>query len=194
MGKQGILLVVSGPSGSGKSTLCRRLVERTDVKVSVSATTRARGETEVEGKDYYFMSEAEFRLMIAADELLEYAEVFGNYYGTPAGPVREMLASGHTVILEIDVQGAAQVFERFEEARGVLVLPPSDEELERRLHDRGRDNAEVIAGRLAKAQWEIKEAKASGKYEDIIINDDLERAVDEAVALVQVKTSDRTGD
>lgn len=189
-----MLLVVSGPSGSGKSTLCRRLIERTDVKISVSATTRRRGETEVEGEDYYFISEAEFRLMIATDELLEYAEVFGNYYGTPAEPVREMLAQGHTVVLEIDVQGAAQVFARYPKARGVLVLPPDDEELKRRLHGRGRDNAEVIAKRLAKAQWEIEQAKASGRYEDIIINDDLEQAVDEVVALVQEKTGKRVRD
>ena len=177
--------MVSGPSGSGKSTLCRRLVERTGVRVSVSATTRPRSATEVDGKDYYFLSEDEFRRKITAGELLEYAEVFGHYYGTPAEPVRQMLDGGETVVLEIDVQGAAQVFERFDEAEGVLVLPPNEEELKRRLNDRGRDEAAVIAKRLAKGHKEIEEAKGSGKYEHVIINDDLEQAVSEAVALLE---------
>ena len=184
MGKKGVLFVVSGPSGSGKSTLCRLLAERTEVWVSVSATTRPRSESEVDGKDYYFLTDEEFRQKIEADEFLEYAEVFGHWYGTPAEPVRKMLADGQTVVLEIDVQGAAQVFERFPEAQGVLVLPPDDEELKRRLHDRGREGAEVIAKRLVKAHWEIKQAKASGKYEHVIINDDLQEAVAEAMAVV----------
>lgn len=184
----GRLFVVSGPSGSGKSTLCRALVESTDAKLSVSATTRPRSATEVEGENYYYLSKEEFQRKIQDGELLEYAEVFSHYYGTPAQPVRQMLDQGQTVVLEIDIQGAKQVFERFSGATGILVLPPSEEELKRRLHDRGRDNSEVIEQRLAKAQWEIEQAKAEGRYKHVVINDDLDRALAEMVAVIAAPT------
>ncbi len=180
---KGKLFVVSGPSGSGKSTLCREAIKRTNVKVSVSATTRGQGKNEVDGRDYYFLSRAEFEAKIAADEFLEYAEVFGNYYGTPAEPVKEMLGQGQTVILEIDVQGATQVFEKFGAAMGILVLAPSAEEIKKRLAGRGRDDEETIQKRLAKALWEIEQAKNNKHYRYTIVNDDVERAIDEMVTI-----------
>lgn len=184
--KKGRLFVISGPSGSGKSTLARMAVERTGVKLSISATTRAKGDDEVDGRDYYFLSEAEFLQKIETGEFLEYARVFDNYYGTPRGSVAEQLEQGQIVVLEIDVQGAGQVFEKFSpaEVEGILILPPSDEELRRRLESRGRDDDETIDKRLAKAQWEIKKAGASGNYGHTIVNDDLEKAADELVELL----------
>ena len=188
MTKTGRLFVVSGPSGSGKSTLCRALVEATDAKLSVSATTRPRSQTEVDGENYYFLSQEEFQRKIQKGELLEYAQVFSHYYGTPVEPVRRMLAQGQTVLLEIDVQGARQVFERFPGATGILVLPPNEDELRRRLHDRGRDKSEAIDQRLAKAQWEIEQAQAEGRYKHTVINDDLDRALAEMVAVIAAPT------
>ncbi|MBN2843179.1 MAG: guanylate kinase, partial [Sedimentisphaerales bacterium] len=178
----GKLLVISGPSGSGKGTLTRALIERTGAILSISATTRQPGPGEINGKDYFFLTKAEFEAKIAAGELLEYAVVFDNYYGTPAGPVNDMLKAGKTVVLEIDVQGALQVFENTQAARGVLILPPSDQELRRRLISRGRDESRVIEKRLEKARWEIETARTSGKYAIEIVNDDLETAISELLA------------
>jgi len=177
--QKGKLFVVSGPSGSGKSTLVRLAVSKTGVQLSVSATTRPRGEKETDGKDYYFMDKKEFEKKIEAGEFLEYAVVFDHYYGTPAGPVTELLENGKTVVLEIDIQGALQVFQRVSEAEGVLILPPNDKELRRRLESRGRDDAETINKRLAKAQWEIEQAVASGNYDYVVVNDDLDESTKE---------------
>ena len=177
--RKGKLFVVSGPSGSGKSTLVRRAVSMTGVSLSVSATTRRRGEKETDGKDYYFMAKEEFEEKIEAGEFLEYAMVFDNYYGTPAGPVNQLLEDGKTVVLEIDIQGALQVFQSAPEAEGVLILPPNDKELRRRLESRGRDDAETINKRLAKAQWEIEQAVSSGNYNYVVVNDDLDESIKE---------------
>jgi len=174
--QKGKLFVVSGPSGSGKSTLVRRAVNKTQVQLSISATTRPRGEKETDGKDYYFIDKEEFEKKIKAGEFLEYAMVFDHYYGTPAGPVNQMLEKGKTVVLEIDIQGALQVFKSVPEAEGVLILPPNDKELRRRLESRGRDDAETINKRLAKAQWEIEQAVASGNYNYVVVNDDLDES------------------
>lgn len=182
--RKGRLFVISGPSGSGKSTLSREAIKRTEARLSVSATTRPRSDKEVEGKDYYFLSEEEFINKIKAEEFLEYAHVFGHYYGTPGSVVRNMLSQGHTVVLEIDVQGAAEVFKRFDSAVGILVLPPDDEELRRRLVSRARDDEETIAKRLAKAQWEIKQAQAGGRYQHTVTNDDLNQAIEAVVRLI----------
>jgi guanylate kinase len=175
----GRLFVVSGPSGSGKSTLCRAAVARTQARLSISATTRPRGKDEVEGKDYYFLSEKEFTAKVKAGDFLEHARVFDHYYGTPAGPVKQMLAAGETVVLEIDVQGAAQVFKNMPEAIGILILPPDMEELCGRLCRRGRDDESTINKRLSKAQWEIEQARAHGQYRHTIVNDDLNEAIAE---------------
>ena len=180
----GRLFIVSGPSGSGKSTLCREAVKLSGAHLSVSATTRSAGEKEIEGKDYYFLTDLQFKDMIQAGEFLEYAEVFGFYYGTPAQPVIEKLKQGHTVVLEIDVQGAEQVFKRFPQAIGVLVLPPDSRELKRRLCNRGRDDDQTIERRLKKAQWEIEQAKNSGNYQHTVINDVLDQAVKTFVDLI----------
>ena len=182
--KKGKLFVVSGPSGSGKSTLCKALVQRTDVQLSISATTRPKSDMETDGKNYYFLTEKEFREKIETDQLLEHACVFGHYYGTPAAPVIKELQQGNSVLLEIDVQGAAQVFPKLPQATGILVLPPSDEELKRRLVDRARDGEAVIAKRLSQAHREIDQATKSGNYHHTIINDDLDLAIDRIVAIV----------
>lgn len=182
--KKGKFFVVSGPSGSGKSTLCREAVKRTGIYLSISATTRPRRETEVQGKDYYFLTEEEFSRKIEAGEFLEYARVFDHYYGTPAGAIREKLNAGQNVVLEIDVQGAMQIFKRFEEACGILILPPGKDELSQRLQKRGQDNSEAIKRRLAKAQWEIEQTKKCGRYEYTIVNDDLEETIQKLVRIV----------
>jgi guanylate kinase len=178
------LFVVSGPSGSGKSTLVRRSVPRTKVMVSVSATTRKAGDGETEGKDYYFISKEEFLRRVERGEFLEHAQVFDNYYGTPVGPVKELLRQGKTVVLEIDVQGAMQVFENFPSAEGILVLPPGTDELKRRLCDRGRDDADTIEKRLAKAEWEISQARACDNFKYTIVNKNLEESIEEMVRLL----------
>ena len=182
----GRLFVVSGPSGSGKSTLCRAAVAATDAVLSVSATTRPQSNTEIDGKDYFFLSQDEFKRKIEHNEFLEYAEVFGHYYGTPASAVHELLSQGRTVILEIDVQGAQQVFARFDEAIGVLVLPPGKDELRRRLCSRGRDDEATIERRLNKAQHEIDTARNDSHYTHHIVNDDLEEATEKLIKLIEV--------
>ena len=183
--KKGRLFVVSGPSGSGKSTLCRAVLKVTDIRVSVSATTRPRTDQEVEGKDYFFLTDEQFRARIAEGKFLEYALVFDHYYGTPSGPVLAMLAAGHTVILEIDVQGAAQVFAKLPGAIGIFVLAPSDAELRRRLSSRARDAAETVEKRLAQAHHEIETARHDSHYGHFVVNDDLQRAVDEMIKLIE---------
>ena len=125
------------------------------------------------------MAKEEFEEKIEAGEFLEYAMVFDNYYGTPAGPVNQLLEDGKTVVLEIDIQGALQVFQSAPEAEGVLILPPNDKELRRRLESRGRDDAETINKRLAKAQWEIEQAVSSGNYNYVVVNDDLDESIKE---------------
>jgi len=183
-GVKGKFFVVSGPSGSGKSTLCREAVKRTGIVLSISATTRPRRDTEVEGKDYYFLSDPEFARKIQAREFLEYARVFDHYYGTPTAPILEKLNAGQNVVLEIDVQGARQVFEKFDQACGILILPPGTDELNRRLQKRGQDDSEVMKKRLAKAQWEIEQAKKCGRYEHTIINDDLGEAIQKLARII----------
>ncbi|MBN2212506.1 MAG: guanylate kinase [Sedimentisphaerales bacterium] len=182
----GQLFVVSGPSGSGKSTLCRAVVGGDDVYLSVSATTRPRGKEEVDGLDYFFVTEEEFRRKIEAGELLEYARIFEHYYGTPMESVLHHLHAGRNVILEIDVQGAVQVFRRYPQAVGILVLPPDDQALRERLLRRGRDDEASINKRLAQAQTEIEQAQKEKHYRHIIVNDDLEQAVAELRRLVAV--------
>jgi guanylate kinase len=186
----GLLLVISGPSGVGKTTIVREIERRLGGVFSVSATTRPKTPADVEGKDYDFITEDEFRRRLAAGEFLEYAQVFGrHWYGTPRGPVERALAQGQLSILEIDVQGALQVKEKMPEAFMLFILPPSEEDLLLRLRRRGRDNEEAIGARYAEAQEEIRKAQASGKYDAFIVNDELSAAVDEACALVEARFS-----
>jgi guanylate kinase len=182
----GLLVVISGPSGVGKTTIARAVQGRFDALFSVSATTRPPSDQERDGVDYRFVSEDEFRSMIAADELLEYAHVFGrHWYGTPRRPVEEAIAAGRTVILDIDVQGALQVRQTMPGAFMIFVLPPGDEELLRRLRGRKRDEEGAIRRRFEEAKLEIARAQSSGAYDAFVVNDDLETAVDMAVRLIE---------
>jgi guanylate kinase len=178
-----LLVIVSGPSGSGKSTLVEKILELPGTMPSISCTTRARRATEASGKCYDFVTEAEFDAMVARGEFLEYARVFGKHsYGTPKKWLEESRKKGLDLVLEIDVQGAAQVKEKLPESVAIFILPPSREELERRLRARGQDPDEEIARRLAKARDEIA---MFGKYYDYcVVNEDVERAGREAQAIV----------
>lgn len=182
--KKGKLFVISGPSGAGKSTLCRAIRDRMDVNVSVSATTRKQTAQEVDGKDYYFLSKQEFVEKIDRGEFLEYAQVFDEYYGTLDSPVKEMTDRGESVILEIDVQGAAQVFKRCPEAIGIFVTAPSDDVLRSRITGRSRDNRELIEKRLAKAKWETSQADSMTNFKYRVVNDNLECAIAEITKLL----------
>jgi guanylate kinase len=178
-----LLLIVSGPSGSGKSTLVQKILELPGTMPSISCTTRARRATESSGKCYDFVSEAEFDAMVARGEFLEYARVFGKHsYGTPKKWLEESRKRKLDLVLEIDVQGAAQVKEKIPESVAIFILPPSREELEKRLRSRGQDSDDEIARRLAKARDEVE---AFGKYYDFcVVNEDVERAGREAQAIV----------
>jgi guanylate kinase len=178
-----LVVIVSGPSGSGKSTLVQRILELPGTMPSISSTTRARRAAESTGKCYDFVTEQEFEAMVARGEFLEYARVFGRHsYGTPKKWLEESRKRGLDLVLEIDVQGAAQVKEKMPESVAIFILPPSRAELERRLRSRGQDSNEEIARRLARAREEIS---AFERYYDYcVVNDDVERAGREAQAIV----------
>lgn len=181
----GMLLVVSGPSGVGKTTIVHRVRARLGGQFSVSATTRPQSLAEVDGEDYLFVTPAQFDQMEARDAFLEHAEVFGRHaYGTPREPVEHALRDGDLILLDIDVQGAIQVREHMPEAFMIFILPPSDEELRNRLETRGREDEEAIARRFAEARREIDLATSRPLYDSFIVNDNLDRAVDEACRLV----------
>ena len=166
--EKGLLVVVSGPSGAGKGTICGMLREKMpQLGYSVSATTRKPRVGEAEGSSYFFKTVENFKEMIAKDQLLEYAEVYGNYYGTPREFVMEQLDSGKDVLLEIDIQGALQVKKRFPEGIFVFVVPPSLEVLSERLHGRGTDTEEVIQKRLA---CTVDELGYAGEYDYVLVN------------------------
>ena len=178
-----MVLIISGPSGSGKSTLVQRILQMPGTMASRSCTTRPRRTTESSGKCYDFVTEAEFEAMVSRGEFLEHARVFGKHsYGTPKKWLEESRQKGLDLVLEIDVQGAAQVKEKLPESVAIFILPPSRAELERRLRSRGQDSNEEIARRLAKARAEIE---AFGKYYDYcVVNEDVERAGREVEAIV----------
>ncbi len=178
----GKLFVLSGPSGAGKSTVIAHLLKTLDkAYFSVSATTRAPREGEVDGVDYHFLSREQFEELIARGELLEHAEYVGNYYGTPAGPVNEKLAAGYDVLLDIETQGAEQVMANRPDAVSVFLFPPGFAVLEERLRKRGTDSEEKIQARLAQARVECRRA---GLYRYIVINDLIENACSEALAII----------
>jgi guanylate kinase len=178
-GFRGGLVIVSGPSGSGKGTICNRLRAHDRVSMSVSATTRAPRVGEEDGEDYHFMTVEDFRAGIAAGDFVEYNEVFTNgvLYGTLKSELEKGIADAARILLvEIDVQGALNIKALDFEGRYIFIQPPGLEELRRRLENRGTEKAEEIDKRLAKAGWELEQ---SGKYDRIIVNDDLEQAVRE---------------
>ena len=180
--RRGNLIIVSGPSGAGKGTLVKELVARVpDVWVSVSATTRAPREGETEGKHYFFLTQDEFERRVRGGEFLEHATVHGNRYGTLKGPVQRRVAEGMQVVLEIDVQGAKQVKETAPDAVLVFVVAPDKGELLRRLVDRGSETPEEIARRMTAADEEMS---LVGGYDYVVINDDVPRAADELVSIV----------
>ncbi|MBK7403145.1 MAG: guanylate kinase [Phycisphaerales bacterium] len=184
----GLLLIISGPSGVGKTTITRGVERSIAGSVfSVSATTRARTEADVEGVDYHFVADAEFDALVAQDELLEWANVFGKRYGTPRKWVEEQLRRGRLVILEIDVEGARQVKAKMPDAFAIFVLPPSEEVLFQRLRDRKREGEDAIHRRFAEARREIATARQGTIYDLFITNDDLKRAIAEAVTAVEAR-------
>jgi guanylate kinase len=170
--RRGLMFVLSSPSGAGKTTLSRMLIAETpDLKMSVSATTRPMRPGEVDGRDYYFVDQNRFELMVANGELLEWATVFGNRYGTPRGPVEEALAAGKDVLFDIDWQGTQQLRSRSpNDVVSVFILPPSATALEQRLHTRAQDSDEVIRGRMKKAGDEMSHFDA---YDYIVVNDNI---------------------
>jgi guanylate kinase len=179
----GNLYVVAAPSGAGKTTLVRMLLATEQApQLSISYTTRAPRPGEQDGREYHFVAVDRFNSMISAGEFLEWAEVHGNYYGTSQKWIADQLAVDHDVLLEIDWQGAQQVRTLFPKAIGVFIMPPSMEELTRRLTGRGTDSADVIARRLAAAQDEMRHV---GEFDYVIINDSLEQALDDLRAVVR---------
>lgn len=182
---EGLLVIISGPSGAGKTTITRG-VERAiaDSVFSVSCTTRAKTDKDTEGVDYRFVDNDTFDEMIEADAFLEWADVFGKRYGTPREAVAEQLKRGRLVILEIDVEGAKQVKEKMPEAYGLFILPPSEDELLRRLRSRKREGEDQIQKRFGEAKREIEAAHASDVYDFFLINKDLEDSIAEAIECV----------
>lgn len=185
--RRGLLLILSSPSGAGKSTLARRLMEwDPSLRFSVSATTRAPRPGEADGREYYFKSRADFEAMVAAGEMLEHAEVFGNFYGSPKGPVEVAMTEGRDTLFDIDWQGGQQIRNSSlgRDVVSVFVLPPSIAELERRLRGRAQDSDEVIAGRMAKSQSEISHW---AEYDYVIVNNDIDMAFKDLLTILQAE-------
>ncbi len=179
---RGKMFIISGPSGVGKGTIVKALMEtRSDIFLSVSATTRPPRKGEQDGVHYHFIDAARFRALIEEDSFLEYAEYVGNFYGTPKKYVDDAMAEGKDVILEIDVQGATQVSSKRPDAVTIFVVPPSWETLEQRLRDRGTDSEEKLQKRLVRAKVELQ---AAASYQYMVINDTVEKAVREVSAIM----------
>jgi guanylate kinase len=189
--RRGMMIVLSSPSGAGKTTLARRLLEadRT-IEMSISVTTRERRSSEIEGRDYFFVTEEEYRRMVKRGELLEHARVFDNWYGTPRKPVEEALAKGRDVLFDIDWQGAKQLYKSAkDDLVRIFVLPPSLDELEKRLMRRAEDSAQVVAKRMDKA---IDEMSHWQEYDYIIVNDDIEKAYRGLLSIIDAERVKRT--
>lgn len=190
MKREGVLYVISAPSGAGKTTLCKEIIDRfPNLRHSVSYTTRTPRQGEVHGRDYFFVGQEEFKRMVAAGEFAEWAEVHGNLYGTSLATLNESRTQGIDLILDIDCQGARQLKGRFEGGVYIFVLPPSMEELRRRLDNRSSDSAEVIERRIRNAAGEIRESRW---YDYIIVNDKLDEAAEQLQSVLiaeQCRTS-----
>ena len=184
---QGTLYIISAPSGAGKSSLIQALLKTQplyDTQVSISHTTRSERPGEKHGEHYFFVSKEEFLEMIESDDFLEHAEVFGNYYGTSRVTIEQVLASGVDVFLDIDWQGAQQIRAKMPQARSIFVLPPSKDELDRRLRGRGQDSEEVIAKRMAQA---VAEMTHFAEYDYLIVNDDFDLALSDLKTIIRAE-------
>jgi len=181
MSKGGVF-IISGPSGSGKDSILRELFEKCpEIKFSISSVTRNMREGEKEGEKYNFISRETFENMIENDELLEYNVYVGNYYGTPRGPVEKAVNEGDDIFIEVDVNGAASIREKLPEAVSIFIMPPSFEELKRRLSGRGTETEELIMLRMASSLGEIKRAS---EFDYIVVNDDISKAVDDIITII----------
>ena len=193
--RRGLMLVLSSPSGAGKTTLSRRLLESDrNISLSVSATTRAMRPGEVHGKDYHFLKAEEFETWLGEGKFLEHASVFGNRYGTPAHLVTDELGAGRDVLFDIDWQGTQQLKEKMrDDLVSIFILPPSHDELERRLRNRAQDSDEIVAGRMAKAADEISHWP---EYDYVVVNNDVEKALADIQAILnaeRLRRSRQTG-
>ena len=178
---KGLLIVVSGPSGTGKGTVCSELLTQAqDLAYSISATTRQPRAGEVDGKNYYFMDKADFEKKIAEGGFLEYANVYGNYYGTPLAKIEERLNEGEDILLEIDTQGALDVMKKCPNGLFIFLVPPSIAELERRIRGRGSETEESLKKRMGSARKEIEDGK---KYGYVVVNDTVKHAVNRILAI-----------
>jgi len=182
MAKQGILIVLSGPSGAGKGTICQELLRSyPELNYSISATTRAPREGEQNGVNYWFTSHEEFQKLIKNDQLLEWAEVYGNFYGTPCHQIAALLNCGKDVVLEIDTQGATQIKKKFPQGVCIYIAPPSLDELAKRIHKRGTDSLENIKTRLSSANVELKYVY---NYDYVVVNDEVPSATKKIAAII----------
>ncbi len=185
--RRGLLIILSSPSGAGKSTLAKRLMQwDTGLEFSVSATTRAPRPGEEHGRDYYFLSEDAFRQQVSEGQMLEHAHVFGNFYGSPAGPVRDSIHAGKDVLFDVDWQGEVQIrnSDLGKHALSIFILPPSIPELRRRLESRGQDSADVISKRMLKSWDEISHW---GYYDYVLVNDDLDATEEKLKTIVSAE-------
>lgn len=179
---KGLLFIISGPSGAGKGTIYNRVIEkRPDIKKSISVTTRAPRDGEIEGVHYYFRTIEQYREMIARGEFLETAQVYLNCYGTPKAPVFEMLKNGDDVLFEVDIHGVKSIKSKYPEAIAIFVMPPSFKVLEQRLRGRGTESEESIERRLSESRSELKKYSM---FDYIVFNDDVETAIDQVVSII----------
>ena len=185
----GLLIVLVGPAGVGKSTISRRLAEQLNVWYTVSVTTRPKLPGDEKGKTYDHVDRKEFFRRLDGDEFLEYAQVYGDYYATPKHPAMDHLAAGKDVLLEIDVQGALQVRYHYPDALMIFILPPDEPTLLQRLKDRGRDSADDIHKRFMAAKREIHMAKGARAFDTMVVNDTLDRVVDEIAKIIKHRRS-----
>jgi len=183
---KGLLFVVSGPSGAGKGTICKKLIEKIDIDLSVSMTTRKPRPGEIDGKNYYFVTEEEFKETIKKDGFLEYAMVYGNYYGTPRAAVMKKLEEDRDVVLEIDIQGALKIRETYPKGIFIFILPPSMAELRKRITGRGSESEDDINLRLGET---LKEVSYIDKYDYCVINGEINEAVNRVAAIIKAEHS-----